>query len=342
MSCYKTLDFEPAACLLATGEDKPQVQTVGEYVYEDGMGYAPDYCYCLIITTITGNETYWKKYEPATNSLVLKATTPWGTSYDMTYDATHKLFVCSTGVGVTSRILTFDPVTETTDSFLTGVTGWVGDLFYVPEKGFCYGNIGEDGTGRHYVGYVDLDLRVVVQLGVIPNYGGSTPFGYNLTYSPVSNCIYGAWITGLGAGLLRFDLATNTGTHLFTGLGTWGAIDCCWDSDRELLICCGSGGFVYEVNTATDTISLTTNISSATIYSFAWRPFYVSSLHKVVATGHNQDGDHCVMTYDTLDQSAQIVFSDYEYWTVQQLVDGSFMSNAEDPVENGIRRIFVL
>ena len=55
----------------------------------------------------------------------------------------------------------FDPVTETITDFASGVVGTIGALIYVA-YGYdkVYGQMGQDGLGQKYIGYIDLDLTI--------------------------------------------------------------------------------------------------------------------------------------------------------------------------------------
>lgn len=305
-------------------------------VNEKSLCFAPDLCYAMVQSFNAGfTEYYVSKYNPATNALDKKATqaSVFPILDRWTYDASHKLFVGSRQTDV----VLYDPITETIDVFASGISSGVLSAFvYVPSLTRVYGLIGTDGSGLSYVGYVDIDLRIVVALGTIPAVGASKPKPANLVYVPSTNCLYGCWITGLGAGMAKFDLATNIGTPS-VGLGGIDAVEICLDTDRNLIIASFSN--VKEFDPNTELIVRTTPITAGGGIRFT--PHYVSSLKKVIGCGVDTylTGNDAVLSYSTFDYSSMTELNDYEYLSVEQFKDGSFISDAYNAPKEGVRRL---
>lgn len=296
------------------------------------IAYAPDLCYCLVILKDIGSTTsYFCKYDPVTNTLIEKASISPVVSY-VVYDAAHQLFVAVSGTGVIAK---FDPQTETLSSFATGIVA-IQSLVYVPEKGKIYGHMGYNGSFLYYVGYIDLDASNVVQIDVIPQYPPFyNPAAYNFTYSPISDSLYGVWTGASFQKVLKFDLGTNTGSNDIGVSPTdiyarW----CCWDSDRSLLL--KFGGYVDEINTATDTITTSTQIVPALptdVLRLLFTPYYVSSLGKVFACGVDNSGSAhgLIGSYDTTSKAIAVAKNDLYYFEMAHLAEGGFVAFSQTP-----------
>lgn len=303
-----------------------------EYV----TAYAPDLCYCLVAGT-DGATTYFFKYEPATNTMVLKGTHAGApANVNMAYDVAHQKFVTATG----ATVVIFDPVSEAITDFASGVTGTINALTYVA-FGYdrIYGHMGQDGLGQRYIGYIDLDLLTVVQLGVCPTFGAVNPSVYNLAYSPLADCLYGCWQTGISKGLFEFDLQINSGVHFFTGVATWAQFFCCWDTERELLVCLGQA--IKEVDVILASIVRSTLVD-ASLESLRWFPWYIGSMNRVFAIGYDAIGDKVVGRYMTeAPYTSTMVKDDYLYDGLVNFDEGSFfaVANTKPVGVNGWRRL---
>lgn len=334
MGCYKTLALS-GGCPLETCSEQARVNvSATEIVNEYSLGYAPDLCYAMFQTiTPLYTEFYVYKYNYGDNTVTKKATmvTP-GLGLNMwAYAASHQVFVSSRN----TRVIIYDPQTETLDSFDSGIVG-LSRFMYVPEKGRVYGRMGVDGTGLSYIGYVDLDLHIVVQLGTIPASGASKPTPKNLVYVASNDCLYGCWQTGLGAAMCKFNLTTLAGTAVVAAM-EGGEI--CLDTDRQLLI--ASSSSVKEVDPTTDTVVRTTPITAGGNVSFT--PFYVSSLKKVFGIGDDDfdTGNPAIISYDTQTYASATEKNDFFYDGLCNFKDGSFLTDAyDDPgATEGVRRV---
>lgn len=339
MSCVKQLTMS-GGCTLETCSEENQVPISGTptLTAEFLTAFAPDLCYCLVAGWDAGlTTTYFFKYEAATNTMTLKGSHAGvaGNS-PMVYDVAHQKFVMPFG----STVVIFDPITETVSDFASGVTGSILALTYV-EYGYnrIYGHMGVDGLGQYYVGYIDLDLLTVVQLGVTPAVGPANPFVYNFAYSPLADCLYGCWQSGISKGLFEFDLQINNGVHFFTGVPAWAQFFCVWDIDRELLIC--TGQLIREVDVILASIVRSTLVD-ATLESLRWFPWYISSMKRVFAIGYDSIGDKCVGRYMTeAPYTSTLVKGDYLYDGLVNFNDGSFfaVANTKPAGVNGWRRL---
>jgi len=339
MSCVKELNMS-GGCTLEACTEEAQVPISGtptltaEYL----TAFSPDLCYCLVAAWDAGfTTTYFFKYEPASNTMVLKGSHAGSAgNSQMVYDSAHQKFVLPIG----ATVVIFDPVSETITDFASGVTGTISQLTYV-EYGYnkIYGNMGQDGLGQKYVGYIDLDLLTVVQLGVCPSVGPVNPLAYNLAYSPLADCLYGCWQSGINHGLFEFDLQINSGAHFFTADPTFAQVFCVWDTDRELLICLGQA--IREVDVILASIVRST-IVDATLESLRWFPWYISSMSRVFAIGYDSIGDKVVGRYMTAaPYTSTAVKTDYLYDGLVNLDEGSFfaVANTKPAGVNGWRRL---
>jgi len=339
MSCVKSLNMS-GGCTLETCSEATQVPISGTPTLapEFLTAFAPDLCYCLVCGWDAGTTTtYFFKYEPGSNTMTLKGSHAGASGNSpLVYDVAHQKFVLPMG----PIVVIFDPVTETVSDFASGVTGAILALTYV-EYGYnkIYGHMGQDGLGQMYVGYIDLDLLTVVQLGVCPSVGPANPFVYNFAYSPLADCLYGCWQTGISKGLFEFDLQINNGVHFFTGVPAWAQFFCVWDTDRELLICLGQA--IKEVVVILASIVRTTLVD-ASLESLRWLPWYISSMKRIFAIGYDSIGDKVVGRYMTeAPYTGTMVKADYLYDGLVNLDEGSFfaVANTKPAGVNGWRRL---
>lgn len=341
MGCTKTLTLSTVTCELETCETKPWLSVAPKFT-DNSTAYASDICYCLVVTINgLGTESYFSKYDPATNTLVAKATYLGYVRGPIVYDEKHQKFVGNDLLS--SKIVLFDPLTSALSTFDPGFA--CGSFVYIPEKQKVYGTMGTSGLGEYYAGYIDLDLLTVVQLGVIPlwNVPPPTPYQpYNWTYAPLNDCLYGAWINGFGqSALIKFNLATNTGSHIMSAVpGGLFAKHLTWDSDSALILAC-CGGTVKEIDVLTETV-LNSTVSAPPGSSVDVRPVYVSSLKKMFAIGNDGGAGDVIKSYNTQTLVIATAQSDYDYsdW-ITPIKDGSFMAVAADLItsDNGVRRL---
>lgn len=299
--------------------------------------YAPDACYFMAASTkadYVNSDLF--SYNPDTNALDLIETVDASNSGPMVYHSgIKKILMWRNGL-----IGEFDPFTETFSAYPATTDNFF-NAIYVPEKDKIYGTAGYDGTGHQQVGYIDTDLQLIVPLGSIPASGPTpVPSPYNWTYSPISDKLYGPWISGLGSAIVEFDLATNTATHK-----SGNAIACVWDSDRDLLITFGSLVKEYDVSGGgfVEVYSGPIDPDDDPIGWLQGDPCYVPSLGKVVAYGDKPSGDQAIFTYDPITRSCEIIEEDVYYTGLYHLSEGGFIACGRTlvPAElpEGFRRI---
>lgn len=336
MGCSKQLTLS-AGCALESCSTEDIVRVGTDVVNSVGIAYAADLCYCCVQSYDAAfTESYLSKYEPSSNTLVKKATLPSGSiSSNLVYDVVHQKFVCCAG----STVFIFDPTNDTVTTFNAGFSSLF-QMVYVPQKLKIYGEFGVNGLSETMIGYIDLDINTIFQLGAIPSVGGSKPRPFNLIYVPSRDSLYGCWETGLGANLSRFDLGSNTGFGSLIGGGIEGQM-IALDTDRNLIIVVFS--FANEIDPATDTVSFSGPVTPNTATP-RWTPFYSSSLKKVFGTGPSLiSGFNCVASYNTQTQACAIVMDDYPdtYDGLRQFKDGSVIANNFQDLtsEYGVRRL---
>jgi len=237
-------------------------------------------------------ETICSKYDEASNSMVDKASVLQYCRSGVVYHSAEFKFVFASA----DTIYTFDPATELTDIpvLVTDPIGLVTTdavkFIYVPVKSKTYGQF--QVAGSWWMGEINLTAGTITMLGLL------STFWSNMTYSPITDCIYGT--TG-GNSLKKFSLTTNTETTVAAVT----ADDCCWDTDRDLLVCFGT--VITEVDTLTEIATVANNHTWA--YTTSKFPVYCSSIHKFYVTGDNSDGsEKIVYSYDTFDQRVQDVW----------------------------------
>lgn len=338
MGCSKTLVLGTATCELDTCTTAAQVSVGTKWVL--GTDFASDLCYCAVITNKNDySEAYWNQYNPATNSLDLKATFPGDMGGTIAYDAQHQKFV--TRNTLSSKIVIFDPVSNAVSTIDPGYG--CGSFLYIPEKQRIYGTMGF--VGGWVVGYIDMDLLTVVQLAAIPAYAGFFYQPYSWEYVPLNDCMYGGWINGFGqSALIKYDFASNTATHIMDAVpGGLYPISTRYDPDTSLLLAC-CNGYLNEINVLTNSIVNTTLVPGG---SALYAGPYVSSLKKLFFTGwDNITGFGVIESYHTPDLAMARVLDDYDYIDqdgnrLLSFKDGSGLSFAADLVsgDNGIRRL---
>lgn len=279
----------------------------------------------------------FNKYDSATNTLIQKATRAVSNFSSLTYESSRQVFIGADGF-LNPDVVIFNPTTDTVTTFATTVNSTIGQLVYVPQKGKIYGVMGTDGAGQYYIGYIDLDLNIVVNLGVVPTYLTHNVSPYNLVYSPVSDSLYGAWTLPAHTAVFKFNLATNIGSHVLAG--TVGGYSSCWDSDRGLLLVTSAPSWkVFEVDTATDTLATTSTVHWNCPL---WSADYDSSLRKMVGAGYYALGNG-IVSYDTLAGTGAEEFIDYDYSNSVSFGSGSFLAAGNHLItaEGGIRKICV-
>lgn len=330
LACSKEYTLKVVAgCLMLTCETKASSPLAGgEHMNERvGFAFAPDRCYCAFIAHKSDyTETYFYKYDPATNTVTKKATMAYDSDGNLLYHPTQKKFVFVT----LRKVTVFDPVTETiTDTF--AVPNYTFCALYVPEKDLIYANSDLDGSGNHGMAAIDIVARTCTRLAWIPvAFGGAHPYGYDYAYCPVNNCLYGPFVTGVCSGLLKFDLTTNTTTFIYLDLGA----SICWDSDRSLLVVV-YGLKASDVNPLTDTIVRETY--SAQNIQYVRGASYVSSLRKVFAYGYDNDtpdSDGVIIQYDPSVPSVTRKFNDTGYTMLDPVSGTSFMAAVYDLVSS--------
>lgn len=358
MACTKTLTLSTITCELETCSTEARVDLGTKQINFSPIAFAEDLCYCLVMASNDlYTQSYFFKYEPATNTLVLKQTYPGDVEGPVVYDAKHRKFV--TNEVASDKIILYDPITETISTFNTGV-GASSPRIYIPEKEKTYGTFGIDGGGLHYFGYLDLDLLTAVQLCTLPSGAplglgvGLSPYSY--AYASVNDMIYGD-TQGAGAAfgqlaLVKVDLTGPSSSIVYaTGalLPAVAAYEIAWDSDAALiLVACNNS--VTEV----DVVGMTFFNTTPTVggNSFTYRPVYVSSLKKLFAIGwDNTVGRWAIFSYNTMTLALTVAMNDLNYAGVIgggfggsalcQFKDGSFISSASDAafVNCGVRKL---
>lgn len=338
MGCRRSIPFV-SSCALEVCENKARTKVIDPSttgISDGAFSFAPDLCYAALLRR-DGTNQYLDKYEPATNSFVNKVTIPAPfvlASSGLVYDASRQKFVWS----VDSNVHIYDPITETVDSFDSGITKlW--DYLYVPQKSRVYGLMGTDGTGLTYIGYLDLDLRIVVQLGVLPAVGAAKPRPNSLLYVPSTDSLYGCWQTGLGNAMARFNLATNVATSVFCAVE---GVDICLDTDRNLIL--DIYGTANEVNPVTGVA--TTYILPALSTNTSFTPYYFSASQTVIGCGDDPiSGLGVIATYDINAHTTSITKTDppYDYWGLLQFKNQGFMalSYESSTSEDGVQKVCI-
>lgn len=339
MGCRRSIPFV-SSCALEVCENKSRigiVATPSEYMStRRDIAFAPDLCYCAVATRDATNQ-YIYKYEPSTDTIVNKATVAGVSalaSSGLVYDAAHQKFVWA----IDSNVHIFDPLTDTVDSFDSGITKlWT--FLYVPQKSRIYGLMGTDGTGLTYIGYIDLDLRIVVQLGVLPAVGPAKPRPNSLIYVPSTDSLYGCWQTGFGNAMARFNLATNVATSVFCAVE---GVDICLDTDRNLIL--DIYGTANEVHPVTGV--KTTFILPALSTNTCFTPYYFSASQTVIGSGNDPiSGLDVIATYDINAHTTSISKTDppYDYLGLLQFKNQGFMalSYKASTFEDGVQKVCI-
>lgn len=304
------------------------------------MAFAPDACYCLVNgTDATFSNTFFYKYDPATNTLVQKATLGFGIGLLPIYDATQKLFVTMYLDGGTVKIWTFNPISEAVVIHDTGDTIALTSMLYVSQKGRIYGTAGVDGLGNVYVGYLDFTTFKVIRLGTFPSAGGSHP-GSAAFYFDTTNSLYGPYVSAGFSGLCKFDLTTNIGSLIMAGNVWTGQL---WDSDREYMMMTAGFSGIDEVDLVTESIVAHHSPADPTI-DVRGGGIYVPMLGKAFFPGFDlNSGNDVIISFDTTTFAFAFKFKDdYQYvFPMISLGDNSAMAAINDlpQTKAGVRRI---
>lgn len=297
-----------------------------ERVQPEGFAYSADLCF-LLVCTVDGSYTNVRlnRYNPDTNSLVFLQQIPGGFVDSVVYDPIHKLFVAAYDGG----FFTYDPVADLVDSTTDSVSRLIWEPFN--SKIYCLTAGG--------VGYINVLSMASVTLGA------RTVTPYHITYSPLTNTLYGGWRTGLSGGLFKFDLNTNTSSNFVAS--PFLCIDMVWDTDRNLLVATGTdtGHFAdFDVGSETVTADYAPP-TDATVREF---PIYVPTLKKVFAVGYLYPPTYPAMiptgilSLNTTNGTVAVVRYDYDYRSILKLNQGSVFSaafTADLANDYGIRRL---
>ncbi len=321
MSCSKQFTI-PSGCQLLTCEIKTPYPLPTDLI-NFGVGtvqlgaYSPDYCYFLQLTnTPDFTITHFNKYDPATNSLVVKASIAGTVDSGVAYDSANKKFVCSNGTDV----LIFDPVTETiSDTF--ACNGVATTLLYIASKQKVYGQ----SVGG--IGVIDVAARTSTVLGVVAHHLS------NLTYASLNDSLYGTWITGAGGNLVKFSLVTNLSTNFLTVTG----ISVQWIPDTSLILIFDANNW-YEWEPLTDT-QVGGGISTE---DFRWTMFYSTADQLVYGIGYSATTtDGAIMSFDPVTHVAENLFDDYWYKGAYEINGSSVFAIGQDIVSsvNLVRRM---
>lgn len=335
MACFKTFTLS-GGCVLETCETKDALLLGIDDDSFPSLAYSPDHCYCLVVYHDNAdNTTRIAKYNLETNTVTDKHLLASSVNFEAVYDATAQKFI----VKYQFDVVIFDPVTETAVTFASGLTTVFNNLLYIPEKGKVYGTMGVNGSNERYVGYIDVDLQTVVQLGILPAIGLGRPAPSNWAYSTVADALYGNWASGGDQRMIKFDLATNTASYIVIGLN---AARVWWDGDRNLLIT-DDGGNLYEFDTSTDTVTGTVPFDAN--FRMDWPAFKDESTNTIWGRGDDLiTGFNCLVGLD-LDTNTWILgLTDYAYGRPLQFGDdGSCIVGFETlaGTEAGLRKVCV-
>lgn len=285
MACLKTLPFA-AACDLETCTNKAFATLAGGFDILCAA-YAPSLCYiCFGVSNSTYTQAYFYKYNVSTNAAELVFTLPVGMSEvtNMVWDPINKLFV---GYVIGGGMYRFDPQSL---QFQTAA-----DSFYNP--------IWEPFNSKIYAeqgnNVVTVD-PLAMNTTVLGSVGASL---YELTYSPLTNCLYGGWKTGISGGLAKFDLNTNVGDPSI--IPGFYCTTQCWDSDRNLLITNSDSSQYVDIDVGLESILATH--SPPTNTTVTWKMTYVPTLKKAFGQGwfypptYDPIGNGGVTSYHTPD-----------------------------------------
>lgn len=244
----------------------------------------------------------------------------------MVYDPINKLFVAAYSGG----FFTYDPVAN----LVVSAGGSCSRLIWEPynSKIYCLSAGG--------VGYVDVHAMSVVSLGV------RTVNPYHIAYSPLTNCLYGGWRTGMSGGFWKFDLNTNLEVTAYAA-SPFLCTDLVWDSDRNLFVTTGSDTAHFnDYDVSTDTV--VADYAPPIHTTVREHPVYVSTLKKVFAVGYFYPPTYPatipngILALDTVGGSVSVVRYDCDYRSLYQIKNGSVMSAAfTDDLANdyGVRRL---
>lgn len=269
-----SLRVNPSGFISCSTEDPIWLEPDTDYVDINEMAYAPllGVLMALRVSTAAPEEditvTSFDQYDDDTNEMVERASVIDYINSNIVYDDSAFRFVCASP----TFVYVYDPVTQLVSNPIPITFDTCTDainLIYVNAKSKTYGQF--KILGDWWMCEIDLLTNTATQLGLCSN------FWFNLTYSPVTDCIYG---TTDGNSLKKFSLNTNSETTVAAVAG----YGCGWDSDRDLLVCFGT--VITEINTATE-VATVTNPGTSALFNPTKTPIYVSSLHKFYIVGRS-------------------------------------------------------
>lgn len=337
MACYKQFTFGKA-CALDDCELHPFTAS-GTDDYVVGICYASDLCYCLTsVKNNAGTESYFKKYNPDTNALDLKATIVGALKGDLVYDPIRQKFVDSTD----TDIIVFDPLTDAVTSFAHGLTaGQVAKFLWNDQMGKIVGETGLDAFTCEQYGIIDIDINTVTPMGALPLKSGAVARPWPWVLHPSSNTIYGTQYATPSGGLWKFNFDTGIGAWVNAAYGNGVG----YDPDRDLIL--SFSDKVFETDPATGTIVYSGNIDPDfdPLGDMTERAVYVPSIHQFAAAGSwVTDGEPVLGLYNPDTRSTEVVDTDYAYYQVILLTDlGSAIGRCYDKSNwpEGVRRVCI-
>lgn len=264
-------------------------------VLQAGIAFSPDECYALVVTlTATGGEL--RKFDAKAGTCNVVQAVSWfpifNSDYHMPvfYHPVLKQFVIIADISPVQlgRMYLFDPATET----VTGPVITTGDNIYrwaydaTGDKFYILHNL----AGQQ-IALVDFGAASVTDLGAM---GGASS---SMAYSEINNALYGCWISGGGSGMSKFDLNTNTGSHVLNGVVT--AFHTVYDSVQAMLWC-GFGLGIQGVDPTTDTL-VYADADLGLGYSTVFGPIFIASKTAVIGIGAT---DNPLVGFNTIAHSA--------------------------------------
>lgn len=289
----------------------------------------------VVAYNATYTETYLYTYNLSTDALDYQATYTGYLSGGIAFDPVNNKFV----FGGDGSITLFDLSDKSFDTFSSGLLGYVLNPIYVPEKSLVYAVVGRNVDNERLIGSINVGTKVVTSLGPIPTYSGSKPNPYTLTYSPISDAIYGPWITGSYYGLAKFDLNTNIGYARIAAVYATSAI---WDPDTNLLICAGAWSdytiAIYEINTSDD--SIVQQLPALSGYSFRWFHLYSPYYKTIFGTAYDVDFNRVLISYNRQSGNLEVIDASYDYYNIAAFEGASVLTVVIDSGGNeGVRRM---
>lgn len=287
-------ETESIVLVAGANEDMPQV------------AYDPDNDYVLVACQDVPTGIRFYRYDCTSNSLTLKhtlSTASWNAKLVL---ADGKFwFMAADG-----NFYRYDPATETiADSFGGSIAG--SRLIWVESKSKGYFL----GTGNH-ICEVDFTAKTVTDLGA------TIALGYNLTYSPTDDSIYGCHIGGGPGNVWRFDLSTNTPTNLGVPAVGINLIVGVWDSDASVIRFFSDVGGMAEYDPSSHTVT-------DTVLGMANAPYGQSDIiydpDTKFVVGVDSNGNLCY--YDVDGEQSYLVSSDTDYYdTIAMIASRNIIS----------------